>query len=124
MFIVTDNLDSFAALCNSIDSDAPGVRELVFRWRHDGGDFDPANVTSFHVYVQTNNAGNFVYRGGTPSTETVLVWKKTTDYSILPAFRSGPQFGHSYKFLIYPIIDPNRHFEPFHAAGPVLYIQE
>ncbi|MEW6236326.1 MAG: leucine-rich repeat protein [Candidatus Omnitrophota bacterium] len=124
MFIVTDNLDSFADLSNSIDYDAPDARELVFRWHHDGGDFDPANITSFHIYVQTNNAGNFAYMGRAPSTDTVLVWKKTTDYSILPAFRSGPQFGNSYKFLLYAIIDPNRHYGPFHAAGPVLFIQQ
>ena len=98
--IVTDDLASMADLSGSGDIDPPNARALVVRWNFGSG---PA--PDYHVYVLDDQAGILEYLGRTgDGVTTYLLWEDNAkNKNLAPAYRKGPQSGHSYLFYVFAL---------------------
>ncbi|MFB3786632.1 MAG: hypothetical protein ACE15F_09695 [bacterium] len=96
--IVTDDLASSADLSGSGDIDLPNARALVVRWN-----FGALTAKDYHVYVLDDQVGKLEYLGRTgDGVTTYLLWEENAK-NLAPAYRKGPQSGHSYLFYIFAL---------------------
>ncbi len=98
--IVTDDLASMADLSGSGDIDPPNARALVVRWN-----FGSVPAQDYHVYVLDDQAGILEYLGRTgDGVTTYLLWEDNAkNKNLAPAYRKGPQSGHSYLFYVFAL---------------------
>jgi len=89
------------------DTDRPDWRALQIAWNFG---VDSSTVNDYHVYVSIDN-GVYQYLGQTGSGDiNYFWWSSLSEYKMNPQFRTGPEDGHSYRFIIYllPIEGGNR----------------
>ncbi|MEW6235841.1 MAG: SUMF1/EgtB/PvdO family nonheme iron enzyme, partial [Candidatus Omnitrophota bacterium] len=101
--IITDDLQSVDDLTGKFDADAPNQRALAIRWNY----IDP-RFKSYHIYVKKDNESQSYITTITDTSITYYEWK-------------NPEFGHSYWFILYGIID-NASPKKLEARGPVYYL--
>lgn len=123
---VTDDATTTADLSNGFDADPVDNRNLAIRWNVDPTDIDFSNIQDFHIYVQTDKAGNYTYLGRTGnSNATYFLWTQGSFYTSR-AFLNGPQFGHAYSFRLYIIKKSGTPsaYGPGSSLGPVEFQYE
>jgi hypothetical protein len=87
---------------------------------------DVTDLKEFHVYIQVNQQGTYRYLGTTRSPDaTFLEWKPTVTKTFNVQFRSGPQFGNVYRFMVYALTKTKKPlvYGPFQTQGPVEFKQ-
>ncbi len=122
--IITDNAQSTDDLTGGQDHDSNRNRALAVRWDLERANADPLNVSDVHVYVRVDQSQQWNFLGRTnDGMQTSFVWRPGAS-NISMLFRSGPQFGHSYQFRIYPIKKTGtpKIYGPYTTAGSVLYL--
>ncbi|MFB3786306.1 MAG: sorbosone dehydrogenase family protein [bacterium] len=115
---VTDDPASFDDLSGGVDRDAEANRSLVIRWNH-----GLADAADTHVYVIMDSQVPARYLGRTGNgNDTVWEWR-AGEPRTGPEFVEGPQFGHSYQFLIFILTAGGSppFYRPYSTAGPVEY---
>ncbi len=122
--IVTDTEASTIDISNGQDHDPPSERKLVIRWDLTQLGIDESELHDIHVYVRTDQSGDYQYLGRTSNANfEQLVWE-TRGAHIVGQFRAGPDFGHSYEFKVFMIRKQGnpRVYGPYENAGPVEYL--
>ena len=118
--IVTDNRAAFVDLSNGSDLDVETNRQLVIRWSFDSAAQD------YHVYVQVDG-GEYRYLGRPASgMATFYEWRPDEDWSsshfwIHENFKDGPQFGHTYSFMVFAMNEPGHFSRPVSTSSAVTY---
>jgi len=101
--VITDDLQSVDDLTGKFDADAPDNKALAIRWN-----FQDSRFKSYHIYVKKDQEGQTYITTINDTSITYYEWK-------------NPEFGHSYMFLIYGIID-NAPPRSLQTRAPVYYI--
>ena len=115
--IVTDDLWTLDDLSGGRDADPANGRLLAIQWNLPLG-----NVVDYHVYVEASGgAMQYLGRSGNAFTQT-FEWAPNAE-RVARAFAEGPQFGQSYRFLIYAIRNGQPPLGPYPASGVVLFEQ-
>ena len=84
--VVTDDLHSSEDLTGKFDMDSPDSKALGIRWN-----FDKSVYTQYHVYAKVDS-GKEEFISSVGTLANYYLW-------------TGPEFGHSYTFVIYGIRD-------------------
>ncbi len=123
---VTDNILALNDVSNGLDQDAPDSRQLVIRYNFEGHvDFDLETIADFYVYVKVDSRGwTFLGRNNSAMAPEFIWDNKMIPKLSNPDFHSGPQFGHSYLFRVYPVTVSGipKFYGPFESAGPVEFV--
>ncbi len=122
---VSDNSYTSSDLSGSTDYDAPSQKSLTIRWNIGATiGIDPGKVADIHVYVSVDQS-DFTYLGRTNNgSAQSFSWTSPGSSFVSPAFRAGPQFGHSYRFMVYVIMSEGelpRVYGPYQQTGSVAY---
>jgi hypothetical protein len=118
---VRDFAASATDLSGAADVDANNKRGLTAAWSF--ANAVPADILEYHVYVRVNQADRFDYLAKTVGgSVTELNWVPGNS-NITGRFRSGPQFGNFYEFIVYGITTSGtpRVLGPVTRSGPVQY---
>ena len=95
--VVTDDLQSTEDLIGLVDQDADSNRALAIRWNA-----NPQGVTDFHLYVRVDGRDP-VYLARTGSPERFYYEWRARSPLVVRDFAQGPQFGHTYRFLVFAV---------------------
>ncbi|MEW6237086.1 MAG: right-handed parallel beta-helix repeat-containing protein [Candidatus Omnitrophota bacterium] len=96
VFIVTDDLNSIDDLMGRFDMDDVNRRILVLRWK-----FQETNFRYINIYVSINNSV-MSYFGQVDPLSVYYEWKENSPY-MDAAYKTGPQFGVSYRFKLFGV---------------------
>ncbi|MGC9329831.1 MAG: formylglycine-generating enzyme family protein, partial [Candidatus Hinthialibacter sp.] len=105
-------------LTNRIDIDSEYDRELTIHWNLEQDD-----LKDVHVYMQVDGGQKNLYLGRTGNGDAAMLrWRSGTHFLNEP-FQTGPQDGHSYRFLVFGINpnSPQPVSGPFFSDGPVTF---
>ncbi|MEW6234530.1 MAG: hypothetical protein AB1656_04020 [Candidatus Omnitrophota bacterium] len=115
---VTDDEASTLDLSNGEDIDLAEARKLAIKW-----DIEAADAQTFHIYV-SDDGKSAEYLTVVNATVKVFAWGINTP-TVSAKFRSGPQFGHTYKFAVIAVSGlPFKVLGRFENAGPVKFTEE
>lgn len=115
---VRDFVRSTKDLSGSTDFDFNNQRGLTIAWNFTNTDL--TTIREYHVYIRVNEETRFKFLGKT--TNTQIDWSPGNS-DIIGIFRSGPQFGNTYSFIVYgsTVSGTPRFLGPISKSGPVQY---
>lgn len=115
--IVTDKLDSTQNLIGGYDQDDENDRALAIHWNF--GDTEFADI---HIYIEDLLNEKHHYLGRTANgSATSFEWRADKP-NLNPEYADGPQFGESYRFIIFGLLDANTERQWIYTIDPVEFL--
>ncbi len=102
--LVTDNASTGEDLSGGQDHDSLNNRAIGIQWEFNGTTIDFENMIDIHIWLKDND-NNFAYLGQTNDPRATSFEWKALGNGVAPGFKSGPQYGHSYRFRIYALLN-------------------
>jgi len=100
--VVTDDRSNLENLLGEIDYDPANNPRLAIWWKPRTST-NETDVINTHLYVFIDGSATVAYIGQTGNgTDTMIEWY-SGNRQFVPAYRNGPQFGHTYQFRIFRV---------------------
>jgi hypothetical protein len=118
---IRDSVFSKGAVIGTTDFDAPAYRGLTIAWNLEG--INPVDLRGYHVYVRPNRQATFDFLCAIPDGQTKSIDWIPGNPSITGRFRSGPQLGSFYEFIVYALTNSGTPvaYGPITVNGPISY---
>lgn len=97
---VTDDMQPGENLIGGYDQDTPDDRSLVIRWN-----FGNVEFVDVHVYIEDLENNKHIYLGRTADGNATSFEWRVGNPNLNPIYSNGPQFGESYRFIVFGLID-------------------
>lgn len=112
--IVSDNLRSTQNLIGGYDQDDADDRALALHWN-----FGDSEFVDIHIYIEDLINDQHHYLGRTADgTATSFEWRSGNS-NLNPEYTDGPQFGESYRFIVFGLVDADKNRQWIYTNDPI-----